>query len=136
MAKSKKQRKHSKPQGHPARAAAAEDPLLAKVQRVMGLSVELVRDLKEAGFDSGSEEMTFAMAASVGWMSVSAMMEGAPTPYELRGWERTDGSVRGRTWRAPADAPAELVAPPEPPAQASVEAMQNFMIATYSQPAS
>lgn len=113
MAKSRtrKPKQSYKPQGHPARAAV-NDPLLAKVQRVMGMSVELVKELRDAGFEAESEVITHAMGSAVGWMTVSAMMEGVPTPYELQGWTRHTAGVRGRTWDPPSQSAVEPVVEP------------------------
>lgn len=109
--KTRKPKKVSyQPKGHPARAAAAGDPLLAKVQHVMGLSVELVKELRDAGYAAESDEITWAMSAAAGWMTVAARMEGVPTPYEMHGWTEHTRGVPGRTFDPPAgEEPAEVV---------------------------
>jgi len=103
-----------KPSGHPARAAAADDPLLAKVQHVMGLSVELVKELRDGGYAAESKEITWAMSAAAGWMTVAAKMEGVPTPYEIHGWTEHTGGVPGRTYDPPVE---DLMEAPEVPVQ-------------------
>lgn len=118
--KTRKVKKSFQPKGHPARAAAADDPLLAKVQHVMGLSVELVRDLREGGYAADSNEITWAMSAAAGWMTVAARMEGVPTPYEMHGWTEHTGVVRGRTYDPPA---GDLVESAQEPVEEVVESL-------------